>query len=285
MTWVPGSSPGMTKGGYNLDPTVKPWDDKGWVGDDKFFLVLLLLSFHGLTMESRCMRIEKRYDLGSRVKPGNDRKINPPHQLRWFAPSVGGELSGISSRPTRGQVFPPPSNPIANKLSGISSRPTRGQGFPHPQRVGVGKVLLDLGGQGLVKLGQGVVVAHNDKGNILRARYLRKNMTDTEQRFWYQINRKQLGVKFRRQHPIGPFIVDFVCLEKKLVIELDGDQHATNVVYDNNRTDFIEAQGFTLIRIPNAWLTHEGIKEVIYTLHRCLAEGLDVKDFFVSRYV
>ena len=149
----------------------------------------------------------------------------------------------------------------------------------------MGKVLLDLGDQVLVKLGQGVVVAHNDKGNILRARYLRKNMTDTEQRFWYQINRKQLGVKFRRQHPIGPFIVDFVCLEKKLVIELDGDQHATNVVYDNNRTDFIEAQGFTLIRIPNAWLTHEGMKEVIYTLHRCLAEGLDVKDFFVSRYV
>ena len=51
--------------------TVKPWDDKRGV---TIFFVLLLLSFHGSTMESRCMRIEKRYDLGSRVKPGNDKE-------------------------------------------------------------------------------------------------------------------------------------------------------------------------------------------------------------------
>lgn len=59
------------------------------------------------------------------------------------------------------------------------------------------------------------------------ARELRKNMTDAERRLWDQVRYRQLhGCKFRRQAPIGNFIVDFVCFEKKLIIELDGGQHA-----------------------------------------------------------
>ena len=59
-----------------------------------------------------------------------------------------------------------------------------------------------------------------------RARSLRKNMTDVERLLWQLLRDRQLGgYKFRRQHPIGPFFVDFVCLEKELVIEVDGGQH------------------------------------------------------------
>jgi very-short-patch-repair endonuclease len=60
-----------------------------------------------------------------------------------------------------------------------------------------------------------------------RARKLRENQTDVENRLWAQLRSRQFGgVKFRRQHPIGPFIVDFCCVERGLVVELDGGQHA-----------------------------------------------------------
>ena len=72
----------------------------------------------------------------------------------------------------------------------------------------------------------------------VRARNLRKNMSDMEKRFWYRINRNQLGVKFRRQQPIGSYFVDFISFPLKLVIELDGEQHLQNVEYDNLRTAY-----------------------------------------------
>lgn len=119
----------------------------------------------------------------------------------------------------------------------------------------------------------------------IHAKNLRQNMSDSERKFWYRINNNQLGVKFRRQYPIGPYFADFVCLEKRLVIELDGDQHANNIEYDNQRTDFIESQGFTVIRIANAQLTRNEIEEVIETLRRCITEDLNYKEFFVSRWI
>ena len=99
------------------------------------------------------------------------------------------------------------------------------------------------------------MVQHFQK--TIRAKQLRKNMSDTERRFWYRINNRQLGVKFRRQYPIGPYFADFVCIEKRLVIELDGDQHAIDIDYDNKRTDFIESMGYTVIRIANSYLTNK----------------------------
>ena len=60
--------------------------------------------------------------------------------------------------------------------------------------------------------------------------------------------RQFAGCKFRRQRPIGPYIVDFICLEKKLVIEVDGGQHSTKKVYDNKRTSWLQSEGFTVLR-------------------------------------
>jgi very-short-patch-repair endonuclease len=85
-----------------------------------------------------------------------------------------------------------------------------------------------------------------------RARSLRKNMTDVERLLWGRLRNRQLGgYKFRRQHPIGQFFVDFVCLEKKLVIEVDGGQHAMNLDADVKRSDYLKERGFRVLRFWN----------------------------------
>ena len=85
-----------------------------------------------------------------------------------------------------------------------------------------------------------------------RARKLRRASTDAERRLWYALRNRQIsGHKFRRQHPIGPYIVDFVCPAKKLVVELDGSQHLRSVDYDNKRTAEIAREGFRVIRFWN----------------------------------
>jgi very-short-patch-repair endonuclease len=84
------------------------------------------------------------------------------------------------------------------------------------------------------------------------ARSLRSNMTDVERILWRAIRGRQLhGNRFRRQHPIGPYIADFACLEKKCVIELDGGQHQNQTVYDENRTMFLQGQGWQVLRFWN----------------------------------
>ncbi len=85
-----------------------------------------------------------------------------------------------------------------------------------------------------------------------QARNLRKNLTEAEQVLWQQLRFRQvLGVKFRRQHPVGPYICDFVCLQKMLVIEVDGGQHFENKPYDNRRDKFLRMQGFAVLRFWN----------------------------------
>ncbi len=68
---------------------------------------------------------------------------------------------------------------------------------------------------------------------------------------WSLLRDQSLGVKFRRQHPIGSFIVDFCCVEKKLVVELDGGQHATQTESDDKRTRFLNARGYRVLRFWN----------------------------------
>jgi very-short-patch-repair endonuclease len=81
------------------------------------------------------------------------------------------------------------------------------------------------------------------------ARALRKQPTDAEQRLWFQLRRRQLhGVKFRRQQPIGPYIVDFICFERRIIVEVDGGQHAEQAAYDAKRTRFLEQQGYCVLR-------------------------------------
>lgn len=71
-----------------------------------------------------------------------------------------------------------------------------------------------------------------------RMKTLRKNLTDAERWLWQRLRNRELsGWKFRRQHSIGPYIVDFVCIEKRLVIELDGGQHAENLESDAKRSE------------------------------------------------
>ena len=74
-----------------------------------------------------------------------------------------------------------------------------------------------------------------------------------------------MGFKFRRQAPIGRYVVDFVCFEQRLVIELDGGQHAVNQDYDHSRTEWLRSQGFKVIRFWNHDVMNkvEEIKEVI----------------------
>jgi very-short-patch-repair endonuclease len=85
-----------------------------------------------------------------------------------------------------------------------------------------------------------------------RARALRNNPTDVEKLLWRQLRMWQLdGYKFRRQQPLGNFIVDFVCLDKRLIVELDGGQHAERSDDDANRDAWLSKQGFTVLRFWN----------------------------------
>ena len=84
------------------------------------------------------------------------------------------------------------------------------------------------------------------------ARALRGDMTDAERRLWQAIRGRQLqDSRFRRQHPIGPYITDFACIDKKLVIELDGGQHQDQMLYDEQRTAFLQVQGWQVLRFWN----------------------------------
>ncbi|MBE2235569.1 MAG: endonuclease domain-containing protein [Anaerolinea sp.] len=85
-----------------------------------------------------------------------------------------------------------------------------------------------------------------------RARELRQPQTPAEQRLWNALRDRRLGgFKFRRQHPIDRFIVDFFCHECSLVIEADGDSHATQVEYDQARTEWLNDRGYTVVRFTN----------------------------------
>ena len=85
-----------------------------------------------------------------------------------------------------------------------------------------------------------------------RARALRKRQTDAERLLWYRLRSRQLAkCKFRRQQVMGVYIVDFVCLEPKLIIELDGGQHATQIEYDAKRSIYLNSLGFKVLRFWN----------------------------------
>ncbi len=77
-------------------------------------------------------------------------------------------------------------------------------------------------------------------------------MTDAEIMLWQKLRKRQIcSCKFRKQSPIGRYIVDFVCNKKKLIIEIDGGQHAENEEYDKQRTEWLESQGYTVVRFWN----------------------------------
>jgi adenine-specific DNA-methyltransferase len=86
--------------------------------------------------------------------------------------------------------------------------------------------------------------------SVGRAITLRRDTTDAEKRLWRHLrNRPLRGQKFRRQRPVGPYVVDFMCLESRLVVEVDGGQHSPDT--DRERTRYLERQGFRVLRFWN----------------------------------
>jgi len=110
-------------------------------------------------------------------------------------------------------------------------------------------------------------------GHRKNARRLRSAQSDTERRFWSIVRgRRFVGYKFKRQYPVGPYIADFVCLTARLIVELDGGQHAEQQDYDEMRTRFLEAEGFRVIRFWNVDLK-TNLRGTIELLLRALEIG------------
>ena len=105
--------------------------------------------------------------------------------------------------------------------------------------------------------------------NLLRerARSMRREPTEAERRMWRVLRGRRLAAfKFRRQETIGPYIADFVCYERRVVIEIDGGQHAENA-YDGRRDAWFQDRGYTVLRFWNADVmgNSEGVQHVIAT--------------------
>ena len=86
-----------------------------------------------------------------------------------------------------------------------------------------------------------------------RARTLRKSMSDAERKLWRALRTRQLdGARFRRQHPIGRYVADFVCLERRLVVEVDGGQHTEDdqIARDARRDRWLVSEGYRVLRVP-----------------------------------
>ena len=96
---------------------------------------------------------------------------------------------------------------------------------------------------------------------------LRKEPTPTEAKLWSRIRNDQLGVTFRRQHAIGKYIPDFVCIQKKLIIELDGSQHLEQEGYDEERTKYLVALGYKVIRFWNNDVTNNIDGVILAIIH------------------
>lgn len=88
-----------------------------------------------------------------------------------------------------------------------------------------------------------------DKRKIRIARALRQRETDVETRLWQALrNRRAFGLKFRRQHPVGPYVTDFTCIEARLIVEIDGYWHAVRRQKDEERTEYLRDRGFDIVR-------------------------------------
>ncbi|WP_247887079.1 endonuclease domain-containing protein [Azospirillum sp. SYSU D00513] len=103
-----------------------------------------------------------------------------------------------------------------------------------------------------------------------RARNLRLNATDVEKLLWQKLRNAQLGAKFRRQEPILGFTVDFVAHDHRLIIELDGGQHADRVEHDQRRTRMLEQVGFRILRFWNNEV-NENLEGVLQTIASTLS--------------
>ena len=106
------------------------------------------------------------------------------------------------------------------------------------------------------------------------AKRLRRELTQEERRLWYLLRSRRFErYKFRRQHPVGHYILDFACCEARLAIELDGGQHDEHQEYDHQRTAWLQQKGWTVVRFWNneLWDNEEGVRErILVALQRLL---------------
>ncbi len=105
---------------------------------------------------------------------------------------------------------------------------------------------------------------------VIRARQLRKDMTKPERMLWQRLRQRPGGYKFRRQHPIGPYIADFCCLSERSVVEIDGSAHDNldRAKFDERRVSFLKENGFRVLRVTAA---------------RVLADADDAAEAIVAR--
>ena len=128
---------------------------------------------------------------------------------------------------------------------------------PSPQE---GKGTRKAGGMGLINQAKPThIPVSKQTRNLMieQAREMRRFPTEAEALLWAELkNRKLAGNKFRRQHPIGPFIVDFYCPMRKLIIEIDGLIHLEQKAYDETREDFLLSMGYMVLRFTNQQVEH-----------------------------
>ena len=106
-----------------------------------------------------------------------------------------------------------------------------------------------------------------------RAQRLRRETTEAERALWARLRCRQLlGYKFRRQQPLGRYVVDFVCLEKRLIVEVDGSQHQEQQAYDEARSGWLEQQGYKVLRFWNNEVLAE-TDAVVETIALWLEDG------------
>ncbi len=100
---------------------------------------------------------------------------------------------------------------------------------------------------------------------LARARQMRSEATDAERKLWAHLRRKNLGVKFKRQYVVRGYIVDFCCPERRLIVELDGGQHAETLAYDERRSSLLAQDRFRVLRFWNSDVLQniEGVLESI----------------------
>jgi very-short-patch-repair endonuclease len=114
--------------------------------------------------------------------------------------------------------------------------------------------------------------------SFLRARILRRNLTDAEKKLWSRLRAHRLaGIGFRRQHPIGMYIADFCAPRKKIVIELDGNQHLEQKEYDVIRTAFLQKRGYKVLRFWNGEVMRN-MERVLETILNCIDNRMIQED-------
>ena len=116
---------------------------------------------------------------------------------------------------------------------------------------------------------------YSDQDQREFAREMRNQPTQAEKRLWWLLQAEKLGVEFRRQAAIGPYIVDFICFSHRLIVELDGPQHAdaSAVAHDVRRDQWIESRGFRVIRFRNLELD-EDVRGVVERIKKALEDPL-----------